>query len=137
MSIPYLYNIYILSLLLTENTNKIDYIHIFNKYAIRTKIYYKHKGYIDYYDYVNIGDKNLLNKIEPKRESSCKKIKKFVKNYKNMFQEYFTLNLMNVFIKNELVILSIFQKNIIIVVILTGIKKKYGRDIYDLIRMYL
>jgi hypothetical protein len=75
MTIPLLYEIYIISLLLTENTQEIKKIN--NKYTISTRKFHKRIKINSYYDIVEVSYKNPLNKQEPKRESSCKKIKKF------------------------------------------------------------
>jgi len=140
MKIPFLYEIYVLSLLLTENTRELRKIN--NKYTISTKKLYKGRIFNNYYDIVNIGDKNPLNKNEPTRESSCKRIKKFVRIFNREFEKYYPFELMDMFIYNEIyntqvpyILEEYYHANTL--QLLTGIKKKYGRDIYDIIRSYL
>lgn len=147
LTMPYLYKLYIISLLLTENTNKIDYLHLYREYAeyaIRTKIYYKILGYTNDYEHVIIGYKNPLNKNEPVRETSNRKIKKFIRNYRKIYVDYLLIyNFIDMFVIQELKIVNIpwiilkIKKRDCMIEILTGIKKKYGNDLYDNIRKYL
>lgn len=140
MKIPFLYEIYILSLLLTENTQEMRKIN--NNYIISTKKLYKGRIFNDHYDDVIVGNKNPLNKNEPTRESSYKKIKKFAKRFEREFENYYPFELIDMFIYDEIyntqipyILEEYYHANTI--QLLTGIKKKYGRDIYDIIRNYL
>ena len=94
------------------------------------------------YRYISVGKKNPLNKSEPKRESSDKKIRKFIKNFNREFDRDDPIALITMFVEDEIEntnvneILAEYYKNNRIS-LLTGIKKKFGRDIYDMIRIHL
>ena len=93
---------------------------------------------MDGYRYISVGKRNPLNKSEPKRESSDKKIRKFNRE----FNEDDPITLMSMLVEDEIEngnvneILTEYYKNKRIS-LLAGIKKKFGRDIYDMIRSYL
>jgi transcription initiation factor IIE alpha subunit len=84
----------------------------------------------DTYKPIFIRKRNPLNKLEPKRETSLKKINKFDLPHTLIESE---INIE----QNEInrILLKHYNDNIIS--LLTGIKKKYGRDIYDKIRVFL
>jgi hypothetical protein len=93
------------------------------------------------YNDVLLGTKNILNKCEPKRETSNKKIKKFIKFFNNLFENDEPITLIEKYLnaiitpaENELNE-GLHKNNTIR--LLTGIKKKYGEDIYDQIRKYV
>jgi hypothetical protein len=135
MKIPKLFEIYILSLLLTEHENKL---------WIRTKYLWKRDTYLYMYNDVLLGTKNILNKCEPKRETSNKKIKKFIKQFHYEFiydnpleyiTKYINFEIRKTDEEIENLQIMVYKDNTID--ILTGIRKKYGRDIYDVIRSHL
>jgi len=142
MTIPKLFEIYVLSLLLTKDHSNL--IKIMNGYWMKTKFLWKQIKYLDMYNYVRFGNKNLLNKCQPKRETSNKKIKKFIKQFNYEFRYDNPLEYINKFINyeirktdEELEKLQIMVYKDTTISILTGIRKKYGRDIYDVIRSHL
>lgn len=92
-----LFQMYILSLLCTEDTSIINYKN--NKYGVNTLKYWKHISFKNNYYFIELffNKKNPLNTIEPKRASSSKKIKKFQK----LFNKYMTTKM----IKNPIELL--------------------------------
>ena len=145
ISIPYLFEIYMLSLLVTEDTRSVVLMtefRIIKTHMIRIKFLYKRRGFMNGYRYISVGKKNPLNKSEPKRESSDKKIRKFIINFNREFNEDDPIALMSMLVEDEIEetnvneILAEYHKNNQIS-LLTGIKKKFGRDIYDMIRIHL
>lgn len=146
--LPNLFKIYILSLLVTEDTRNV----IKTKTKYSNKIIYtlpiKYQNmplfFNETYKNVYIGKRNPLNKLEPKRESSLKKINKFIKNFNKTFEYDSPNTLIEKFIESEInieqneinkILLKHYNDNTIS--LLTGIKKKYGTDIYDKIRIFL
>jgi hypothetical protein len=141
IKIPKLFETYILSLLLTEDNSKLIKVNVF---WMKTKYLWKREKYLNMYNDVIIGNKNLLNKCEPKRETSNKKIKKFIKQFNNEFRYDNSFEYIKKFINNEIKQTDEELNNLQIMVykdntisLLTGIKKKYGKDIYEIIRSYL
>ena len=145
--LPNLFKIYILSLLVTEDTRNV----IKTKTKYSNKIIYtlpiKYQNmplfFNETYKNVYIGKRNPLNKLEPKRESSLKKINKFIKNFNKTFEYDSPNTLIEKFIESEInieqneinkILLKYYNDNTIS--LLTGIKKKYGTDIYDKIRIF-
>ena len=148
VSIPNLFKIYILSLLVTEDTRNVVKMKTkyFNNIRYTLLIKYQNEPMIfnDTYKNVYIGKRNPLNKLEPKRESSLKKINKFIKNFNKTFEYDSPNTLIEKFIESEInieqneinkILLKHYNDNTIS--LLTGIKKKYGTDIYDKIRCHL
>jgi len=75
-----LFEFYILSLLCTEDTSKINRVR--NGYGISTEKYWKYIEFYQDYDVIMLEKdwkKNPLNSQEPKRETSMKKQNKFFK----------------------------------------------------------
>lgn len=139
-NIEYLFETYILSLVLTINTTELILYN--NRYYIKA-INMPTNGFLttETNNNVYIGRKNLLNKSEPKRETSYKKIKKFIKLFNNYFKYCDPIELIVSFVNNEIDntedILAELENKVYIdnsIQLLTGIKKKYGKDIYDEIR---
>jgi len=148
VSIPNLFKIYILSLLVTENT--INVVKMQTKYFnnIRCTLLIKYQNepmiFNDTYKPIYIGKRNPLNKLEPKRETSLKKINKFIKKFNTTFEFDSPETLIKKFIESEINIeqneinkILLKHHNDNIISLLTGIKKKFGRDIYDKIKGYL
>lgn len=145
INIPKLFDMYVLSLLLTENTResiKINEIYkSYNvQYWIRTKYLWKGIYFCNYYENVYVNHRNLLNKCEPMRETSNKKIKKFIKQLNRNYLLFNTKGFIEQYMYKINIELNDLQVMIFInntISILTGIKKKYGKDIYEIIRSYL
>jgi hypothetical protein len=150
MSIPHLFEMYILSLLATRDTQSLKLkkplmrtTTIRKKYIIETKFFYRIIGdYKNYsYEKVSVGHKNLLNKNEPKRESSNKKISKFVKHFNLEINKNDPISMMKILIQHqtqdikEMIIVEQHRNDVIR--LLTGIRKKFGQDVYDMVRKYL
>jgi len=139
MKIPRLFDFYILSLILVEDAHQ--FYKIDDNYCSKT-IYLWERLYLTKdYRYVYIHHKNLLNKRQPKRETSNKKIKKFIKFFNNLFENDEPITLIEKYLnaiitpaENELNE-GLHKNNTI--QLLTGIKNKYGEDIYDQIRKYV
>jgi len=93
------------------------------------------------YEFIHIDRRNLLNKCEPKRETSDKKIRKFIKNFNRMFQEddptvIFERSIYPIIDEAQQELEKGLDYNNKIS-LLAGIRKKCGRDIYDVIRSYM
>lgn len=80
INIPMLYDLYIISLLLTENTKKLDITNFNDKYYLNVESLYNFNYYKHPYLPIDIGNKNLLLKQNPKRETTSKKLRKFIKH---------------------------------------------------------
>jgi hypothetical protein len=83
MKIPRLFEWYILSLMTTKEINKV-YDNNNRKYGIYCQINWRRYYFKEDYKLIyleNHSNKNPLKSQEPKRQSSVKKIKKFVKAY--------------------------------------------------------
>ena len=149
MSIPHLFEMYILSLLATRDTHSLRLkkpllrTTIRNKYIIDTKFFYRRvQEYKNHsYENVSVGHKNLLNKSEPKRESSNKKISKFVKHFNIEINNNDPISMMRILIQHhtqdikEMIMVEQHRNDVIR--LLTGIRKKFGQDVYDMVRKYL
>jgi hypothetical protein len=103
-----LFQIYILSLLCTENTSKVD-INEYNYYSISTQKYWKHLRFTNYYELTELLQwrKNPLKARKPIRVSSSKKIRKFEKEFNrymssrikdpiDLLLEYYELELVDI-----------------------------------------
>jgi len=141
MDIPYLFDIYILSLFLTENTQQLHMLNGTKSYYTKTRCLWKRMRICNGYEFVHIDSRNLLNKREPLRQTSDKKIRKFVRNFNRIFEEDEPIEILRMSIysiineaEQELEKGLDYNNKISL---LTGIKKKYGMDIYDMIRSYL
>ena len=149
MLIPHLFEMYILSLLATRDTHSLRLKQplprtiLRKRYIIETKFFYRTIGEYKNHDYehVSVGHKNLLNKSEPKRESSNKKIGKFVKHFNLEINNNDPISMTRKLIQHhtqdieEMVMVQ--QHKVDVVRLLTGIKKKFGQDIYDMVRKHL
>jgi hypothetical protein len=149
MSIPHLFEMYILSLLATRDTHSLRLkkpllrTTIRNKYIIDTKFFYRRvQEYKNHsYENVSVGHKNLLNKSEPTRESSNKKISKFVKHFNIEINNNDPISMMRILIQHhtqdikEMIMVEQHRNDVIR--LLTGIRKKFGQDVYDMVRKYL
>jgi len=141
MKIPYLFDFYILSLFLTEDTQQ---LHIRNDtmgYYTKTRCLWKRMCICNGYEFVHIDNRNLLNKREPTRETSNKKIRKFIKYFNRIFQEDDPIEILG---RSIYPIINEEQQKLEKVLdynnkisLLTGIKKKYGIDIYYIVRRHL
>jgi len=141
-----LIQVYILSLLLTENTDKISVQRKNNKivYGVSTNIYSKGFSKYRFVMVEKLPHKNPLNAQEPKRSTGPKKLRKVMRMFYNMHEGELFLDpivLFNAYYTNETNKLFIDIKNEIEknkrIEILTNILHCYGRDIYSSIRKYL
>lgn len=142
-----LFQIYILSLLCTKDTSKLDknYNERFKKYiySMLVKKYWKCVYYTYEYEYIEILLKDPFISKEPKRESSSKKLKKFMK----IFNSYISIlridpiNCIIDFYEMESIEFAEYFRRYINynrkIYLLTNILHNYGRDIYMTIRSYL
>jgi hypothetical protein len=146
MSSDELFQVYILSLLLTENTTEIVSKRKNNKivYGVSTNLY--SKGFLNYKFIMieKLPHKNPMNMEEPKRSSGPKKLRKLMKMFYNMHEGEMFLDpiiLLNEYYKNETEKISEFVKKETEkhkrIEILSNILHNYGRDIYSSIRKYL
>jgi len=149
LDIPHVLDYYIISLITTKHTvtgiTKID-----NIYNISVKYYWKRLYFLDYYSDVELSKnnhKNPLNSKKPTRESSNKKINKFFKYYERELLSKIDNELdrcLYLYLRSELNdieydIITLQNKCTVdkYINILTSIKKYYGKDIYDYIRIKL
>ena len=87
VNIPMLYDLYIISLLLTENTKRLDTTDFNDKYYLKVASLYNFNYYEHPYLSIDIGNKNLLLKKNPKRETTSKKLRKFIKHLNFNFSD--------------------------------------------------
>ena len=139
-----LFQMYIISLLCTEDTSIISYKN--NKYGVNTIKYWKYICFNDYYDFIELffNKKNPLNTIEPKRASSSKKIRKFeklfnkymttemIKNPIELIIEYFELQTDDIIANIECI--KEYEDKIDICALLLH---EFGYDIYSVIEKHL
>lgn len=143
MNIYNLYEYYLLSLICTENSN---ILYKNNHYGISTKKYWKQLYFTKYYSDIFSEchlSKNPLNSSEPKKQTSNKKIKRFINQFDlllnndpvNIIYELIDSECKDVYDNiNKLKIIIEIDKRISI---LSCIKHKFGNDIYDNIRKFL
>lgn len=86
LMIPKLYDLYVLSLLLTENSRELIKTDFNDRYYLNVISLYNFNYSNDNYLEIDIGNKNLLLKKSPKRETTSKKFKKFLKHLNNRFE---------------------------------------------------
>lgn len=84
--IPKLYDLYILSLLLTEDSKKLTRTDFNDRYYLNVVSLYNFNYSYNNYLEIDIGNKNLLLKKSPKRETTSKKFKKFLKHLNIRFE---------------------------------------------------
>jgi hypothetical protein len=149
LSVRELFQIYLLSLLLTEDTSKIsfDIEHYRNVYGVSTIRYWKNLYLTSTYNVVMLEKnphKNPLNSNEPKRSTSLKKINKFLKKFdkyiddnhivdvERIFNEYYSMETSSIF--------SYFRRYIEHekkIEMLSVVLHNYGKDVYSAVRKHL
>lgn len=141
-----LFKIYLISLLLTEDTSKIsiDIENYRNKYGVSTISYWKNISLTSEYNIIFLEKsphKNPLNSVEPKRSTSFKKINKFMRKFNKYYDEeyiasfgdilneYYSLNTIDIiyYIRGIRQLVEYEKK----IEILSAIKHNYGWDIYS------
>jgi hypothetical protein len=144
-----LFQIYLISLLLTENTTSIDLMIINKKkfYGISTMRYWKNVYLTLSYKIIFLQKsyhKNPFYSNEPKRSTSLKKINKFMRTFYNLYKEGYIINPLFVFYEyysNETLDISDYVKKQTEhnkkIEILINILHNYGHDIYYSIKKYL
>lgn len=145
MKIPHLFEYYLLSIFLTENVNKITYEYDnYNKkeFILSVEKNWKEMYFLDYYSLISIIEikRNPFNSQEPKKQTSSKKINKFIKNFYKDFDIdpiYILMKLLDLRCIESKNIIDEFQKKEKYVNIFTGIKKGYGIDVYNEIIKYI
>ena len=149
LSVHKLFQIYILSLLLTEDTSNISFEieHYRNVYGVSTIGYWKNLHLTSTYNIVLLEKnphKNPLNANEPKRSTSLKKINKFLKKFdkynddnyivdvERIFNEYYSMETSSIFsyIKRYIE----HEKKI---EMLSVILHNYGKDVYSAVSKHL
>ena len=141
-----LFQIYILSLLCTEDTSMVG--KIYGKYVAYSQWYWKNLYFTSYYNLTELyksninRPKNPLISQEPKRISSGKKIRKFTK----VFDSYLSKIKDPIVLINEYYLIESTDLTESInkyiqyeakINILSRIFHKYGRDIYSSIKIYI
>ena len=144
-----LFQIFILSLLLTEDTSTVSYVTDKNeaKYGVETLRYWNKARIAHYYGFVQLekySKRNPLNAMEPKRASGDKKVRKFFKLF-SLFYE-------NEMIKEPVIIADEFIaregnedfaymeryiKHECRVNMLSSILHKYGSDVYHSVNQFM
>lgn len=149
ISIQSLFKIYLISLLLTEDTSKIsiDIEHYRNIYGVSTIRYWKNIHLMDEYEVVFLEKssyKNPLNAVEPKRSTSLKKIKKFLKKFNNYYDEKYIMDVDKIFNEYYLMettsLFNYFQRYIEHekkIEMLSVILHNYGRDVYSAVQKHM
>ena len=144
-----LFNTYLISLILTKDTSKIDRVNIDNKiyYGVSTMRYWKNVYLVMYHKIIFLQKfyhKNPFYSKEPKRSTSMKKINKFMKSFYYLYKEGYIINPVFVFheyYKNETIEISEFINRRVDynnkIIILTNILHNYGYDVYYSIKKYL
>lgn len=130
MKIPNLFEYYLLSLLTTENIDEIKN----NKIILKVEFNWKGLYFTDYYDDVEIKiNKNSI------RETSDKKIKKFIKNFKKNFNSplFEISKLILSRTKKEEIEIDRYNKYNKKIRTLIYLKKKFDDDIAEIIFNYL
>jgi len=152
VSNPLLFQIFKLSLLLTEDTSVItsninEYTHK-TVYGVSTMRYWKHIHLTDYYEFVELeksSSRNPLKSSEPKRASSYKKIKKFMRLLHNIYETDKIVKpniIINEYLDNADIaeIIDYFTKYIEYnrkIEMLSVILHNYGRDVYRSVMQHL
>lgn len=142
-----LFQFYILSLLCTKDTSKVD--KDYNKryksivYSISTRKYWKCMYYTNDYENIRILPKNPFNGQEPKRHSSSKKYRKFMKQL-NTFVTVLRLNPINCIVDyyemESIEFAEYFRKYINYnkkIYLLSMILHNYGHDVYTTIKNHM
>jgi len=144
-----LFQFYLISLVLTENTSMIDLMIIDKKkfYGISTMRYWKNVYLTMCHKIIFLQKfyhKNPFYSKEPKRSTSMKKINKFMKSFYYLYKEGYIINPVFVFheyYKNETIEISEFVNRRVDynnkIIILTNILHNYGYDVYYSIKKYL
>ena len=150
VSIKKLFQIYLLSLLLTEDTSKIsidveNYRNIY--YGVSTIKYWKNIRLTDYYQIILLEKspyKNPLNATEPKRSTSLKKINKFMRKFNKYYDEKYIMDVEQVFdeyyIMETTYLYNYFQRYIEHekkIEMLSVILHNYGRDVYSAVQRHM
>ena len=149
VSIKKLFQIYLLSLLLTEDTSKIsiDVENYRNIYGVSTIKYWKNIRLTDYYQIILLEKspyKNPLNATEPKRSTSLKKINKFMRKFNKYYDEKYIMDVEQVFdeyyIMETTYLYNYFQRyieNEKKIEMLSVILHNYGRDVYSAVQRHM
>jgi hypothetical protein len=151
IEIPYLFEYYLLSLVITGDTSKV----IFNedraddnhgdepfKYAVSTEIDWKRMYFTGYYTdvFLNISHDPFKSQ-EPKRKTSDKKIRKFIKNFLKDYGSYDPIMIMQNLIFSKCVesnaIVEKLTETVKNETILDKIKILYGQDIFECISKFM
>jgi hypothetical protein len=140
-----LFQIYLISLLLTEDTSTIEQIIVDDKiyYGVYTMRYWKNLYLTDFYRIISLeksAHRNPLNTKEPKRASSAKKYNKFMRYFYNYYNDDYIINptqIFKEFIFNETDEDVQFLKHQTQIEALTYIFHNYGRDVFSAINKYV
>lgn len=144
-----LYRYYILSLLCTKDSSKIEYFRNngnLYRYGINTEVLWKNMYFTGYYEIIELdykSHKNPFNTQEPKRESSLKKQKKLLKQILNLYfhdciDDPMILidNYINQLIERERIKINKIHRYESTIYILCKIKT-LGNDIYENIMKFM
>jgi hypothetical protein len=149
-----LFQIYLISLLLTENTNNISSFTLDKSYiyGVRSRWYVKT---LDCFNMVlidrdrfsmisKLSNRNPLNTNSPKRSSGPKKIRKVMKLVDKFYKDYNIIDLsfiLSIFYRNELQPSIDYLERYIAhekkIEMLSVIHHNYGRDVYSAVNRFL
>jgi hypothetical protein len=146
-----LFQIYVISLILTEDTSKVKKVMIDDKvyYGISTMRYWKNLYLTNFYKIISLeksAHRNPLNAREPKRESSQKKYNKFIRSFYNYYYSYDGFKeghivkpcrVLNEYYLSETSEIVRYLEHQTQVEALIFILHNYGRDIYTAINKYI
>ena len=146
-----LFQIYILSLLLTEDTNSISVYHTKtesnkNIYGVSTMWYWKYLHLVNDYRFIELekqATRNPLNMLEPKRETSEKKIRKFDRHIGKYCGKYIILPMyaMIEYYTMETCeddkICKKYAMNELITTLLLCVNRRLGYDIYRCVKQII
>jgi hypothetical protein len=149
-----LFQIYLISLLLTEDTKNISSFTLDKSYiyGVRSRWYVKT---LDCFNMVlidrdrfsmisKLSNRNPLNTSSPKRSSGPKKIRKVMKLVDKFYKDYNIIDLsfiVSIFFKNETELLFYYFERYIAyekkIEMLSVIHHNYGRDVYSAVNRFL
>lgn len=155
VSNPYLFQIFKLSLLCTENSSIISQKLIDDVkyvYGVKTQMYWKNLHFTTYYEIIDIeksnwkSPKNPLNTQEPNRNSGEKKIRKFmklvnsynrkIKDPNDLIREFYETYGLDE-LHEYFGIYIEYNKHNPKIIGLSSIMHNYGRDVYNCVKAYI
>jgi hypothetical protein len=141
-----LFQVYIMSLIVTEDTSKVERVKIDKMiyYGISTMRFWKNLYLTDFYKIISLeksAHRNPLNSKEPKRATSQKKLNKFMSIfYDNIYNSNYIVTphrLLNEYYCNETDEIAKYIEHHTQTTILTAILHNYGYEVYSAIKRFV